>query len=294
LSVVPPARSTGGRTVTCIERLDDNALNIFTDGSQLSNPRRGGCGFILVTTDENGEEEIYESRLNGSKGSTNQEMEIKAAVEALKLVLGSRSPVQPRRFGRIVVYTDSQFLVDGAGSSVHSWSKQGWNRRGGARLVNTQLWQELLRLRKRSPIPVFFEWRKGKSSRFTKLVDRLAKESAKRPYDRPPTIRSLAQKNTDEPVDPEFIPLGEVITIKIVESMNNRLQRRWRFKYEVVSEGPTSARVATCLDVICSVAASSTQSASTTTQNSRRSTRCSRRRIRRRRVSRFSSKATVR
>jgi ribonuclease HI len=170
-------------------------------------------------------------------------MEIKAAVEALKLALGSGSPVDLNRFGRIVIYTDSQFLVEGAGSSAHTWSKQGWTRRGGAPLGNTPALAGASSPRKRSRIPVIFEWRKGKSSKYTRLVDKLAKESANRPYDRPPTIRSLGHKQTTESVDASFVPVGEVVTIKIIQSMNHRLQRRWRFKYEVISDGPDIGKV---------------------------------------------------
>jgi ribonuclease HI len=222
-----------------MEALRDNALSIFTDGSQLSNPRRGGCAFILVCTAEDGSHEVHERCVRGNKGATNQEMELKAAVEALKLVLGRHSPVDLRRFERITVYTDSQYLAEGADRAAYRWSRQKWTRRGGAPLVNTELWQELLRLRNRRRVPVYFEWRKGKSSEFTRRVDRLAKESARGPLDPPITFRSVGHAQSDQPVDQgSVVPTGQILEIRIVEKMFHRLQRRWRFKYEVLSDGP--------------------------------------------------------
>ena len=38
--------------------LDDRAVNIFTDGSSLPSPRRGGTGICIVTVDEAGHEVI--------------------------------------------------------------------------------------------------------------------------------------------------------------------------------------------------------------------------------------------
>jgi ribonuclease HI len=43
-----------------VERHDDNALVIYTDGSCKPKPRRGGYAFILLTEDEAGEELLLE------------------------------------------------------------------------------------------------------------------------------------------------------------------------------------------------------------------------------------------
>ena len=68
--------------------MDDNAVNIFTDGSSYNAPRRGGWGFVYYTVDENGEE--VEDRHNAYlsiPGADAQEMELTAVVEALKLLV---------------------------------------------------------------------------------------------------------------------------------------------------------------------------------------------------------------
>ncbi len=38
--------------------LDDNALNIYTDGSSFSGPRAGGIGIVFVIVNDAGDEEV--------------------------------------------------------------------------------------------------------------------------------------------------------------------------------------------------------------------------------------------
>jgi ribonuclease HI len=55
-----------------MEVLDDNALNIYTDGSSLSHPRRGGIGYRFVTVGEDGHEVTLDSAHPGYEEGTNQ------------------------------------------------------------------------------------------------------------------------------------------------------------------------------------------------------------------------------
>jgi ribonuclease HI len=115
-----------------MERLDDNAINIFTDGSSKQKPRRGGYAFIYVTVDRDGSEVVDECSPDGSVGSNNQEMELKAVVEALKLLRTARSPVSVKRYDKIVVYTDSTYVHDHVGTAIQQWARRQWTRRSGA------------------------------------------------------------------------------------------------------------------------------------------------------------------
>jgi YD repeat-containing protein len=67
-----------------VEYHDDNALVIYTDGSSLQRPRRGGYAYRLVTVDETGEEMTYDYHEPGYLQATNNEMELVACIEALK------------------------------------------------------------------------------------------------------------------------------------------------------------------------------------------------------------------
>jgi ribonuclease HI len=50
--------------------LEERAVNVFTDGSSLPRPRRGGTGICIVTVDEDGQElcsrAILKSRVQSS------------------------------------------------------------------------------------------------------------------------------------------------------------------------------------------------------------------------------------
>lgn len=220
-----------------MEQLDDNALNIYTDGSMREKPRRGGFAFRFVTVGDDGHELVFDFSPNGSPGANNQEMELKACVEALKLASGRSSPVDLAKFTKAVIYTDSTYVHKHFETARHQWSKRGWMRRDGPPVLHAELWRELNRMRNRIGMPVHIKWIKGKSSPHAKAVDKLAKDSAERPFGRPSTVRSVRRKLSDESVEPGSVGVeGQRIDIRIIAAEYLRLQRCWRYKYEVMSE----------------------------------------------------------
>jgi ribonuclease HI len=70
--------------------------------------------------------------------TTNNEMELKAVVEALKEVAPKKIPVE--------IYTDSKYVVEGAKGWVFGWSKNNWQTMAKTDVLNKELWQELLPL----------------------------------------------------------------------------------------------------------------------------------------------------
>ena len=105
---------------------------IFTDGAAKGNPGRGGFGVVIShngTITEKG----------GFKGyTTNNEMELKAVVEALREIAPKKVPVE--------IYTDSKYVVEGAKGWVFGWAKNGWVTKAKTDVLNKELWQELLPL----------------------------------------------------------------------------------------------------------------------------------------------------
>lgn len=220
-----------------MERLDDHAINVFTDGSSLQRPRRGGYAFLFVTVDANGDEVVDEFSPDGVAGANNQEMELRACVEALKRLASSRSPVDLARFSKIVIHTDSMFVHQHFDTAKFQWSTNRWMRSSGPPVLHAHLWKELVALVKRLRLPVYVEWVKGKSSRHTKRVDQLAKESASRPFARDFTGRSVRRKRTSKSVEAGSVAVeGQEIDIQIIAAEYQRVQRCCRYKYEVMSE----------------------------------------------------------
>jgi len=86
--------------------------------------------------------------------TTNNRMEMQAAIEALKHL--------PK--GTVVeILTDSEYLRKGAMTWVHLWKKRGWVTKSGEKVKNADLWVELDRLR--SEREVTWTWVRGHSWR---------------------------------------------------------------------------------------------------------------------------------
>lgn len=101
---------------------------IYTDGSCKGNPGRGGWGAWLSS--EAGEVELF----GGEQVTTNQRMELTAAIEALT----SLEPGQ-----QVVLYTDSKYVLTGITSWIFNWKRNGWRTTGKKPVSNEDLWRAL-------------------------------------------------------------------------------------------------------------------------------------------------------
>ena len=102
---------------------------IYTDGACIGNPGPGGWGAIILD-DEDGRE------ISGRfRATTNNRMELRAAIEALDILN------QPRR---VELYTDSSYLRDGITSWIKNWLRNGWRTAAGSPVKNADLWKQLL------------------------------------------------------------------------------------------------------------------------------------------------------
>ncbi|WP_167632512.1 ribonuclease HI [Mariprofundus ferrooxydans] len=116
----------------------------FTDGACSGNPGPGGWGVLLRMGKH--EKEIY----GGEAKTTNQQMELQAAVEALKAL---KQPC------KITVISDSKYVVQGMNEWIHNWKKKGWKTVGKKSVSNLDRWQELDRLAARHDVQ--WQWVKG-------------------------------------------------------------------------------------------------------------------------------------
>ncbi len=114
-------------------------VHIYTDGGCEPNPGVGGWGAVLLC---NG----HRKELSGGEDvSTNNRMELMAAIEALEHL---------KRPCKVVLYTDSEYLRNGITQWMPGWKRRNWQRKGGE-LKNLELWQRLDRAIVRHEI----EWR---------------------------------------------------------------------------------------------------------------------------------------
>jgi ribonuclease HI len=221
-------------------QLDDNALNVFTDGSSLPSPRRGGIGVLFVTVDEAGEEEVHPQLLPGYKDATNNQMEIKACIEALRIALGKHAPFDLSRYRKIAIYTDSLYVDRNFNLAVYKWPATGWKGKGGRPILNVELWKELVRLAKQAAKQskrVELNWVKGKSSPYTNVVHKLAKQSAEIAYNPPISVVKTRRKKTSKSVEVGSVKMdGQLATIHVIGEEYLSAHGLVKYRYEVMNE----------------------------------------------------------
>jgi len=138
-----------------------NAIIIYTDGSCDPNPGPGGWAALVIMDGK-------EKMLYGSSAvSTNNRMELKAAIKALKSI-EIKKP--------IILYTDSQYLKKGVMEWMENWKSRNWKRKGG-KLANVDLWKELSKETEKHNIT--WRWIKAHTGdKYNEQVDRKAKQLA--------------------------------------------------------------------------------------------------------------------
>lgn len=220
-----------------MEQRDERDLNVYTDGSSRPAPRRGGIGIRFVTVDTSGYEQVADYPLPGFEGASNQQMEIMAVIEALKALVHRRVPLELEPWRRVVIWTDSMFVVEGYGSARFTWPGNGWRTREGNPVVHAQLWRELIRLADRTGKRVEVRWVKGhKTSAHNKAADRLASQSAERRVGQRASVVKLRRKKSERSVERGSVRmLGQRATIRIISDEYLPAQKMNRYRYEVMS-----------------------------------------------------------
>ncbi len=126
-------------------------FQVACDGSCLENPGPGG--WAVIVTDPSGKETI---RSGGEHHTTNNRMELTAAIEAL-------ASLPPKSRG--IVACDSRYVVSGLRSWLPAWKRRGWKTAGGKPVKNRDLWQRLEAAAEAQP-GVSFQWVPAHSGHF--------------------------------------------------------------------------------------------------------------------------------
>ena len=134
---------------------------IFTDGSCRGNPGPGGWGAILTFG-------AHEREISGGESaSTNNRMELTAAIEALSTL---------KRPCRVELHTDSQYLRNGVTQWLHLWKARGWRTLSKGSVKNEDLWRRLDEAR--LPHAVDWRWVKAHAGHpMNERVDALARQA---------------------------------------------------------------------------------------------------------------------
>lgn len=139
---------------------DPRSVEIFCDGACSGNPGPGGYGAILRYGGH------VKELSGGAKETTNNRMEMTAAIEALR---------QLTRPCQVVITTDSQYLVKGMTEWIVGWQRKGWRNSKKEPVLNKDLWEQLLDLTK--PHSVQWKWVRGHAGHAeNERCDQLARE----------------------------------------------------------------------------------------------------------------------
>lgn len=135
---------------------------IYTDGACRGNPGIGGWGAYLIYGDQD------KKICGGEAHTTNNRMEMRAAIEALKTL---KYPCQ------VTIYTDSRYLQQGINDWLPKWKAKNWQKSDGKSVKNQNLWQELDRLMQYHTVD--WQWVKGHSGDYgNDMADQLANQGA--------------------------------------------------------------------------------------------------------------------
>lgn len=213
----------------------DNAINVYTDGSSFPGPRSGGIGIRLVVVNAFGEEEIEDIPLSGYTGATNNQMELFACITGIKKSM--RHPAFDS-IEHVAIHSDSLYVVDNYPRALYSWSKNKWCNSQGKPVDNATFWKELIRVIKKCRKRVEFYWVKGHSKdEHNKAADRLAKKSARSAIHPALTVVKVRRKLSVKTVDPGCVPmLSQRISIRVITDEYLRLNKCFKYKYEVISK----------------------------------------------------------
>ena len=124
-------------------------VTLITDGACIGNPGPGGWAYILRYRQDAME------CAGGAPDTTNNRMELRAAIEGLKALL---EPCE------VLLFTDSRYLLEGITSWRHKWRVNGWTRRRKTKtysLASSDLWEELDQLAEKHIVRG--QWIKGHS-----------------------------------------------------------------------------------------------------------------------------------
>ena len=143
-------------------------VTIYTDGGCKGNPGPGGWGIVVIYKDD------VRELSGGEKYTTNNRMELTAAINALTVVKNTPS----FEGKKIELFTDSQYVKDGITSWIINWKKHNWMR-GENPVKNVDLWKALDELN--AAVQPLWIWVKGHAGiEYNEICDQLCqKEIAK-------------------------------------------------------------------------------------------------------------------
>jgi ribonuclease HI len=224
-----------------VEIHPENTVVIYTDGSQKQKPRRGGIGIVLCWTGDDGDEHEHWGSPPGYLGGvTIPQMELKAVIEALMLLLGTPPIVPSHLYRKVRIYADANYVVENHDRAKFQWSRNRLRNRDGAPIENAEVWKELLKVEKKVGLRIEILKVKAHSKNpHNQKADQLAKVSAASPRNPALVPGKIRRKRSKQRLRKGTVPFeGQELTIHVHKGERMRLQNVNQFEFTVRTPGP--------------------------------------------------------
>ena len=122
-------------------------INVFTDGSSFNNgsktkQKSGGLGIFFQKDDERNRS----IKLDKSEPITNNIAELKACIKAIEIILETESKEKEKEELNIIIYTDSEYVINSIVRWAKLWKFNGWRKRVGKNFVDIKNKELIIKL----------------------------------------------------------------------------------------------------------------------------------------------------
>ena len=121
-------------------------ITIYTDGAAKGNPGKAGWAAVILLPQNYGGQGRVQEIGGGVKHATNNQMELTAAIEALKYL--NKLPLRQDLRGGVEIVSDSKYVILGITEWIGNWQKNNWLNANKKLVLNRELWEELYELTK--------------------------------------------------------------------------------------------------------------------------------------------------
>ena len=143
-------------------------IKIYTDGACVGNPGPGGWAAIIL------EGKMKKELFGGEKLTTNNRMELTAAIKALEYCFIQKKNLFSEK--KIKILTDSNYVKEGITVWINNWEKNNWKNANNKEVKNKDLWVQLLEAAKKHKID--WNWVKGhEGNEGNEIADELATQA---------------------------------------------------------------------------------------------------------------------
>ena len=134
-------------------------VTIYTDGSALGNPGKGGYGIVMIS------QKHRKELSQGYRLTTNNRMELLSVIVALETLKNPGTVVN--------IYSDSKYVVDAVEKGwLFAWEKKNFKKK-----KNVDLWERFLMIYPKHKVS--FTWVKGHAgNKENEVCDELAVDAA--------------------------------------------------------------------------------------------------------------------